>query len=84
MAYSLEELKAKLLERHSDLAKHGVTLTVSYDRDRDSYGVELAKGERRAQTFISRKDADECMQGIECYHLGIEVFNFMQEFKEKT
>jgi hypothetical protein len=84
MAYSLEELKAKLLERHSDLAKLGVTLEVSYDRDRDSYVVQLSKGGRQAETLISRKDADECMQGIECYHLGIEVFNFMQEFKDKT
>jgi hypothetical protein len=84
MAYSLEELKEKLLGHHSDIAKHGVTLNVSFDRDRVGYVVELAKGGRKAETFISKKDADECMQGIECYHLGIEVYNFIQQFKEKT
>lgn len=84
MAYSLEELKQRLLEHHSDIAKHGVELNLSFDREKTGYVVELAKGGQKAQTFISQKDADECMQGIECYHLGIEIYNFLREFKERT
>ena len=45
--------------------------------------VELTKDGKRAEIFISKKDADECMQGIECYHLGIELGNFIREFKEE-
>ena len=82
MGYSLEELQQRLLEHHSDIVKHGIKLSVSFDRDRLGYPVELAKGGKQAEIFISKKDADECMQGIECYHMGIELGNFLREFKE--
>jgi hypothetical protein len=82
MGYSLPDLKQRLLEHHSDIAKHGVQLKVSPDRDRKGYVVELAKDDKKSEIFISQKDADECMQGIECYHLGIEPGNFLREFKE--
>jgi hypothetical protein len=84
MGYSLEELQQKLLEHHADIVKHGVTLSVSFDRDQVGYVVELAKSGKKAETFISKKDADECMQGIECYHMGIEIGNFLREFQENN
>jgi hypothetical protein len=82
MGYSLEKLQQRLLEHHSDIVKQGVKLTVSFDRDRAGYGVKLAKGDKQAEIFISKKDADECMQGVECYHMGIEIGKFLREFKE--
>ena len=82
MGYSLKELQQRLLEHHSDIVKQGVKLTVSFDRNRVGYEVKLAKGTKQAEIFISKKDADECMQGVECYHMGIEIGNFLREFKE--
>ncbi|MEJ2671546.1 MAG: hypothetical protein P8168_04940 [Deltaproteobacteria bacterium] len=82
MGYSLSDLKQRLLEHHSDIVKHGVQLNVSPDPNGEGYVVELAKGDKKSEIFISQKDADECLQGIECYHLGIELGNFLREFKE--
>jgi hypothetical protein len=82
MGYSIQELQQRLLEHHSDVVKQGAKLTVSLDRDRVGYKVKLAIGGKQAEIFISKKDADECMQGIECYHMGIEIGNFIREFKE--
>jgi hypothetical protein len=82
MGYSLEELERRLREHHSDIAKHGIKLDVSFDRERTGYVVKLIKDGKQAEIFISQKDADECMQGIECYHLGIELGNFLREFKD--
>jgi hypothetical protein len=65
MGYSLQELQQRLLEHHSDVVKQGVKPTVSLDRDRVEYKVKLAKGGKQAEIFINKKDADECMQGIE-------------------
>ena len=31
MGYTLEELQQRLLEHHSDIAKHGVKFTVSFE-----------------------------------------------------
>ena len=84
MAYSVDALKQKLLEHHSDITKEGVGLNVRFDQEQVGYQVELSKGGLKSEILISQKDADECMQGIECYHLGIEIFNFLREFKEKT
>jgi hypothetical protein len=82
MGYSLKELEQRLLEHHSDIVKQGVKLKVSLGPEREGYAVKLAKDDRQAEIFISKKDADECMEGIECYHMGIEIGNFMREFKE--
>jgi hypothetical protein len=84
MGYSLEDLEQRLREHHSDIEKHGITLNVSFDRERVGYVVELTKAGKQSEIFISKKDADECMQGIECYHLGIELGNFLREFKETS
>jgi hypothetical protein len=84
MGYSLNELDQRLREHHSDIDKLGIELHVREDRERTGYVVALAKDGKQAEIFISQKDADECMQGIECYHLGIELGNFLREFKETT
>ena len=82
MGYSLKELDQRLREHHSDIDKLGIKLNVREDRERAGYVVKLAKDGKQAEIFISQKDADECLQGIECYHLGIELGNFIREFKE--
>lgn len=71
-------------EHHSDIDKLGIKLNVREDRQRAGYVVELAKDGKQVEIFFSQKDANECMQGIECYHLGIELGNFIREFKETT
>ena len=82
MGYSLQDLEQRFRERHSDIDRHGIKLKVSSDPERDGCEVNLAKDGKQSEIFISQKDADECMQGIECYHLGIELGNFIREFKE--
>jgi hypothetical protein len=82
MGYSFQELEQRLREHHADIAKLGIKLTLSCDRDRVGYVVALAKDDKQAEIFISKQDADDCMEGIECYHLGIEIGNFLREFKE--
>jgi hypothetical protein len=84
MGYSLKELDQRLREHHSDIDQLGITLSVREDRERAGYVVELAKGGKHSEIFISQQDAAECLQGIECYHLGIELGNFIREFKETT
>jgi hypothetical protein len=84
MGYPLQELEQRLREHHSDIDKHGINLQVSFDRERGGYVVRLTKGGKQSEISISQQDADECLQGIECYHLGIELGNFIREFKEQT
>ncbi len=84
MGYSLKQLEQRLREHHSDIDKQGIKLNVSFDRERVGYVVVLTKADKQSEIFISQKDADECMEGIECYHLGIELGNFLREFQEPT
>lgn len=84
MGYSLKELDQQFRKHHSDIDKLAIKLNVKEDRKRAGYVVELAKGGKQAEIFISQKDTDECLQSIECYHLGIELGNLIREFKETT
>lgn len=35
-------------------------------------------------THLERSDADECMNGIKCVYLGIQVSQFIKNFEERV
>jgi hypothetical protein len=53
MGYSLKELDQQLRKHHSDIDKLGIKLNVREDRKRAGYVVELAKGVKHSEIFIS-------------------------------
>ena len=81
MKHSLDEMKAKIREMYPKIDKHGVTSTVTYDKEKKTYVLELKKGVHHLNTFIDKADADKCMEGVECIHLGVQIAQFLENFK---
>jgi phosphoenolpyruvate carboxylase len=82
MAQRIGEVKAKILEMYPDIEKFGVQSAVTYDQQKDTYILELRKDEHHLSTFIDREDADKCLNNIECIHLGVQIGQFLENFKK--
>ena len=82
MAHTIAEMKDKIHEMYPDIDKYGVASGLTYDQGKKTYVLELKKGSHHLSTYIDKVDADKCMDGIECVHLGVQIGQFMENFKK--
>lgn len=45
--------------------------------------MKFTKDDHGLTTHIEKKDADECMDGIKCVYLGIQIGQFIKNFEER-
>ncbi len=83
MANSRDALKERLTQLHPDIQKLGIEVSLIFDGNKDAYEVKLMKDGEEFIAYLDRRDADDCLNGVECYHLGLAVADFVQRFKEK-
>ena len=82
MVHKIAEMKDKIHQMYPDIDKHGVASSLTYDQGKKTYVLELKKGPHHLSTYIDKVDADKCMDGIECVHLGVQIGQFMENFKK--
>ena len=82
MGYTNAALKDKIGEMYPEIAKYGVDSSLTFDEGKKTYVLKLSKGPHELSTYIDQVDADACMGGKECVHLGVQVRQFLDNFKE--
>jgi len=82
MSYTIAGLKTKILEMYPEIAKYGVIPSLTFDDGKKTYVFKLTKGPHELSTYIDQADADACMGGKECIHLGVQIRQFLENFKE--
>jgi hypothetical protein len=60
--------------------QHGVSVNLVFDAEKDAYVVKMHKGSHELTTHLERTDADDCMNGVKCVSLGIQVEQFVKNF----
>lgn len=80
MAYTIVALKDKVLEMYPELERKGIAVNLSFDAQKDAYILRMHKGPHELTTHLERQDADDCMNGIKCVSLGIQVEQFSGNF----
>jgi len=83
MGYTIAELKTKILEMYPEIEKFGVKSSLVYDKQKETYFLKLEKGVHELGTYIDKVDADRCIQGHVCVALGIQVGQFLENFRER-
>ncbi|MBF0551370.1 MAG: hypothetical protein HQK60_12640 [Deltaproteobacteria bacterium] len=81
MSVSVKELEIKLRELHPEIRKHGLTLSLSFDKDKDAWVVGLWKGDHSLTTYLDAKDAASCIEGVQCIYLDLQVSQFIKNFE---
>ena len=80
MGYTIVGLKEKILEMYPELGRQGVSVGLVFDEAKDAYVVTMRGGGREVATHLERRDADDCMNGVKCVSLGIQVEQFVKNF----
>lgn len=75
-----DELAAKLREIYPEIVAHDIDLAVEFSHEKDAWLIHFKKEDHELTTHLDRKDADGCLEGVECVHLGVQVGQFVANF----
>lgn len=81
MGYTIVALKDKLMEMYPDVGSRGISMGVDFDSSKDAYIVKFKRNSQELTTHLDKKDADECMDGMKCVYLGVQIEQFIKNFK---
>ena len=81
MEHQAAELTAKLTEMYPEIKQHGLDLAVEYKPENDYWVIKLNKGDHKLHTLLNKKDADACLDGIQCIYLGVQIGQFVKNFE---
>ncbi len=83
MTYTTVALKDKILEMYPEIKEHLFAVGLTFDEAKDAYIVTFSREGHELSTHLDRKDADDCMNGIKCVYLGVQVWQFIKNFEER-
>ncbi len=81
MGYTVVALKEKIMEMYPEIGKHGISVGLDFSREKNAYIVRFRKENHELTTHLEKKDADECMDGIKCVYLGVQIAQFIKNFE---
>ncbi|MDA8388583.1 MAG: hypothetical protein M0Z58_07990 [Nitrospiraceae bacterium] len=80
MGYTVVALKEKVLEMYPEIERHGITVGIDFSAGKNAFIVKFSKNGNELTTHLEKKDADECMDGIKCVYLGVQIEQFLKNF----
>ncbi len=83
MNYTHAELAEKIREMYPEIREHNFTMGVDFHEQKQAYIITFKRGSQVLTTHLETHDADECMNGIKCVYLGIQVAQFIKNFEER-
>lgn len=83
MAYTIDDLKAKIMEMYPEIKEQGFTVNIYYSEEKQSYIIRFQKGLSELITHLEKKDADDCMNNVKCIYLGVQIGQFIKNFADR-
>jgi len=81
MGYTNVALKDKVEEMYPEIKKHGISVGLDFNKNKNAYIVTFKKGTHELTTHLEKRDADDCMDGIKCVYLGVQIGQFIKNFE---
>lgn len=81
MSYTIDDLKNKIVEMYPEIKKHDISVSLVFSEEKNAYIIDFKKDVHELTTHIEKKDADDCMNGVECVYLGVQVAQFIKNFE---
>ncbi len=81
--YTNVDLKEKIAEMYPEIGQHRLSVSVDFNEVKNAYIVTFTRGKEELSTHLEKKDADDCMNGIKCVYLGVQVAQFISNFEER-
>lgn len=81
MGYTNVALKEKILEMYPEITKHVISVGLDFDTQKNAYIIKFKKDKYELTTHLEKKDADDCMDGVKCVYLGVQLGQFIKNFE---
>ncbi len=81
MGYTKVALEDKILEIYPEIRQYGISTSIDFDENKNAYIVKFKKDSHELETYLDKQDADECMDGVRCVHLGVKIVEFIKNFE---
>lgn len=74
-------LESKIREMYPEIVQHDLSIALNFDEGTDSWIVKIFKGQHNLATHLEKKDAEACLEGIQCIYLGVQIGQFVKNFE---
>ena len=81
MPYTKVALEDKILGMYPEILKHGINVSLDFSDEESSWIIKFKKDTHELTTHLKKQDADECMDGVKCVYLGVQVGEFIKNFE---
>ncbi len=81
MGYSNVALKDKIMNMYPEIQEHKISVGLDYSDEKEVFVVKFKKDVHEIQSYLDKTDADECMDGVKCVHLGVKIGEFIKNFE---
>lgn len=83
MKYSNVSIKEKIMEMYPEIEQRGISVGLVFNEEKKAYIVTFRRGREELTTHLEEKDADDCMDGIKCVYLGVQIAQFIRNFEDR-
>jgi hypothetical protein len=83
MKYTNVALKDKIVEMYPEIHEHKLSIGLDFDEQKNAYIITFKRDRELLTTHLEKADADDCMNGIKCVYLGVQVAQFLKNFEER-
>jgi len=81
--YTIADLKVKITEMYPEIGQQNLSMSLDFSELKNAYILTFKRGVDELTTHLEKQDADECMKGIKCVYLGVQVAQFIKNFEER-
>lgn len=76
------ELIEKLRGIYPEIEKHGIETSAEFNHEKNAWVIGFKKDAHELTTHLEKKDADACLEGIQCVYFGVQIAQFVGNFEE--
>ena len=66
---------------YPEIDQHHISVGLDFSEGKNVYVVKFKRNSHELLTYLDKKDADECMDGVKCVHLGVKIGEFIKNFE---
>jgi hypothetical protein len=81
MGVNAQALEDKLVEMYPEIHTHRLAVGLNFDSSKNAWIVHLKRGNHELATHLEAKDAEDCLNGIKCVYLGVQIGQFLKNFE---
>ena len=84
MSYTHDVLEAKIRSMYPEIEEHEIGLSMDFNDEKGAWIIKFKKAAHELVTYLDKADADECLNGVFCVHLGVQIGQFVDNFEREV